>query len=381
MEQLHNIFNRKALLWIAAALVPVLLALICFFIPNTIAHATNERIISIYHDGQEQIVASDAKTVGEVLERANITLGQYDTVEPSKDTELVATDYSINVYRARPVTVVDGNQRYRVMTAHTSAKKIAEAAGIPFYDEDSFTLERIDDFVSEQGAGLILTIKRSTPVNLVLYGKAAEVRTRATTIADFIKEKNIQLGVNDGVSPSADTPIIANMNIAVYSNGMQTISEEQEVAFETERINDSDHEAGYKEIKEAGVKGKKLVTYQIELRDGQEISRKEIQSVVTVEAKKQVEIVGTKATFSGSFGDALAQLRACEAGGNYANKNNPLYRGAYQYSYSTWANYGGYYDPADAPAAVQDQAAYETYLRRGWQPWPQCGASLPDTFR
>ncbi|MGD8374465.1 MAG: ubiquitin-like domain-containing protein [Candidatus Woesebacteria bacterium] len=380
MEQLFNT-NRKIILWIAALVAPVLLALIWFFMPHTPLRASNERIITIYHDNQEQVVASDAKTVGEVLERANITLSEYDNVEPAKNTELVAANYSVNVYRARPVTVVDGNQRYRIMTAQTSAKEIAEAAGLTYYDEDTFTLERIEDFVAEQGVGLILTIHRSTPVRMILYGQAADVRTQAKTVDEFVKEKGIMLGENDGTSPSLDTPISDSMTIAVYRNGTQTINEEQDIAFDVERISDSDHEIGYKEVKESGTVGKKLVTYEVELRDGQEVSRKEIQSVVISEPKKQVEIVGTKSTFSGSFADALAQLRACEAGGNYANKNNPLYRGAYQYSYSTWANYGGYYDPADAPPEVQDQAAYETYLRRGWQPWPHCGASLPDTYR
>jgi len=103
--------------------------------------------------------------------------------------------------------------------------------------------------------------------------------------------------------------------------------------------------------------------------------------VVTEQPSKQVETVGSKPSFSGDFAAALAKLRACESGGNYANKNNASYRGAYQYSYSTWANKYGIYDPADASPAQQDQAARETYVRRGWQPWPHCGANLPDTYR
>ena len=117
------------------------------------------------------------------------------------------------------------------------------------------------------------------------------------------------------------------------------------------------------------------------MRNGQEVDRKEIQSVEIEKPSEQVEIVGAKPNFNGDFAAALAKLRACEAGGDYANKRNPSYRGAYQFGYTTWGYYGGYYDPADAPPEVQDQAARDLYVRRGWQPWPHCGSGLPDTFR
>lgn len=75
-----------------------------------------------------------------------------------------------------------------------------------------------------------------------------------------------------------------------------------------------------------------------------------------------------------------AALRACESGGDYANKNNPLYRGAYQFSYETWNGYVPNHwkgkDPADAPPHVQDAAALALYKARGRAPWPVCGAKL-----
>src|SRR5262249_41250097 len=50
---------------------------------------------------------------------------------------------------------------------------------------------------------------------------------------------------------------------------------------------------------EAGVLGKKTVTYQIELRDGKEVSRTIIQSVVTVQPQAQTEIIGAKPSGNG----------------------------------------------------------------------------------
>jgi hypothetical protein len=175
------------------------------------------------------------------------------------------------------------------------------------------------------------------------------------------------------------------MTIELWRNGKHTATQEQDIAFETEKIQDADQPVGYRQVKTAGVVGKKTVTYEIEMKNGQEVSRKEIQSVVSKAPEKQVEIVGAKManTFSGSFAEALARLRACEAGGVYSRNSGNGYYGAYQYNISTWANYQGYHIPSEAPPAVQDERAWQTYQGRGWQPWPSCKVSqgLQDIYR
>jgi uncharacterized protein YabE (DUF348 family) len=271
------------------------------------AHAENGRIVTIYHDGQQQVIATNAETVGEALDRAGVKVEQNDAVEPAQNIKLVAQSYDVNVYRARPVTVVDGAERYRIMSPYQSAKKIAEAAGLQVYDEDILAITRIDDFVAQGGAGLMLTITRSTPLHLVLYGKAVDIRTQAKTVGELLKEKGITLGAKDDISPAAATPITANMTLDVYRDGEQTASEEKEIDFTTKQVQDADQPVGYKKIDTPGVKGKKIVTYQIELKNGKEVSRKEIQSVTTVEPKQQVEIIGTKVNLpAGSHQDWMS---------------------------------------------------------------------------
>ena len=70
----------------------------------------------------------------------------------------------------------------------------------------------------------------------------------------------------------------------------------------------------------------------------------------------------------------LAKIAACESGGNPAAVSpTGQYRGKYQFSRQTWAEYGGTGDPAAAPESVQDSIAAKLLAARGTQPWPVCG--------
>jgi peptidoglycan hydrolase-like protein with peptidoglycan-binding domain len=70
----------------------------------------------------------------------------------------------------------------------------------------------------------------------------------------------------------------------------------------------------------------------------------------------------------------LARIAQCESSGNPAAVSpSGQYRGKYQFSRQTWAEYGGSGDPAAAPEAEQDRIAAALYAARGTQPWPVCG--------
>lgn len=341
--------------------------------------AKGNHLVTIHDRGVDKTIVTKASTVGSALKEAGVILDNKDIVEPTKDEKMTASQYQVNIYRARPVVVVDGNTRDKIMTPYQTAAQIAKSAGITVYDEDITTVTRSDD--ASDGAGLKLTIKRATPFIFTLYGNTFEARTQGKTVGAMLKEKGVKLGKDDRVSLATSTPITKDMSIRVWREGKQTITVTEPVAYETETIQDANQKVGYSLVKTPGVNGEQNVTYEIVIQDGKEVSRTKINSIVTKQPVPEVEVVGTMASFSGSFSQALAKLRACEAGGSYTRNSGNGYYGAYQYDKSTWGGYGGYTYASDAPASVQDQRAWETYQSRGWSPWPVCGSSLPDSYR
>lgn len=253
-----------------------------------------QHMVTIYDRGVEQTIITRAGTVREALAQAHVSVEAVDVVEPALDQELVAQHYNVNVYRARPVMVEDGSTRIRTITAAQSPSKIARAANITLYPEDDTELKRVDDVVLDGGAGLKLTIDRATPFTFVLYGKRLDARTQATTVRDMLKEKNVTLGKNDQASVPLETPVVAGMTVQVWRNGIQTVTQEEEIAPPVEQIKDQDRSRGFKEVRTPGKPGKKQVTYEINMQNGIEVSRKVIQSVTTLEPVKQVEVIGAK---------------------------------------------------------------------------------------
>ena len=258
------------------------------------AQQKDGRIVTIHDGDVEKVVITKGKTIADALKKANVTVETIDSVEPATNTELVAKNYQVNIYRARPVTIVDGESRIKVMTAHQSARQIATQAKMQLYDEDTTEMARVDDVISEGGAGLKLTVDRATPFKIKLYGKKITMRTQATTVGEMFTEKGIKLAKNDDTSVKLNRKITANMSIEVWRNGKQTMTQDEAIAFETEQVQDADREIGYKAVKTPGVKGEKAVTYEIIMKNGKEVSRKVIQSVVTKKPKKQVEVIGSK---------------------------------------------------------------------------------------
>lgn len=299
--------------------------------------ADNEQhMVTIYDRGVEQTIITRAGTVREALAQARISVDAIDIVEPSLDEKLVAQNYNVNVYRARPVVVEDGSTRIRTVTAAQSPSKIAKAADITLYPEDNTEIKRVDDVVADGGAGLKLTIDRATPFTFVLYGKQLDARTQATTVGAMLKEKNVTLGKDDQASVPLSTPVVAGMMVQVWRNGVQTFTQEEEIAPPIEQIKDQDRPIGFKEIRTAGKHGKKQVTYEINMQNGVEVSRKVIQSVTTLEPVKQVEVVGAKNNYSSSLNEWLLALRVCESGGAYDRNSGNGFYGAYQFMIGTW---------------------------------------------
>ena len=205
--------------------------------PAAVKAQPSSHIITIYDGGREQSIITKASTVQKALEEFGARLDkQHDIVEPGLDTPITNNGFKINIYRARTITIVEGARRMRVNTAAQTPTQIAQAAGIVLYREDK--------------------VRFTPPVDVALDGSSLLMRiTRATR---------------------------------------RTVTAEEEIDFPVEQTRDDSQPLGYRQVKQAGAKGLRKLTYKVEARDGAEISRQQISSEIIKQPKKQIEVIGTK---------------------------------------------------------------------------------------
>ncbi len=274
--------------------------------PSVRAQREGERLITLHDRGVSTAFMTSASTIEEALKAANVELDGHDAVEPARGEKLVAAEYQVNIYRARPVTVIDGALRKKVLTPYQSAERIVNDVNIELYPEDMTRVTRSDDIL-QSGSSLQLEITRATPFNFTLYGNQSVARTQAGTVGEMLTEQGVKLAENDRVAPAESTPLAEGMDVRVWREGKQTIAATEEVDFKIEKIQDADQPVGYKQVKTPGQKGERSVTYEVVIQDGKEVSRTEIASVTLKESKVQVEVIGTKyPPITGTCGEWMA---------------------------------------------------------------------------
>lgn len=275
---------------------------------------SDSRIVTLYVDHTKQTLPTRAKTVQDLLDRLDIKVNEGDVVEPSLDSAIVSDNFNINVYRSRPVMIVDQDKKVVVNSADQSPRIAARNAGIVVYPEDSVVPEAPENLLGEGVVGERYVIDRATPVTLILYGNVSGVRTQAETVGELLKEKNIEVSPSDTVAPAADTPLRADMKVAITREGQQIATAEEEIAPPVEYTDDPSIVRGSTVEKEPGLPGKKVVTYEIKTENGVEVSRTKLQEIVTIQPQRKLIARGTKIVISNPsenvrVGEQLAAAR------------------------------------------------------------------------
>jgi uncharacterized protein YabE (DUF348 family) len=268
-------------------------------------------IVIISHDGGQQVVPSHEKTVGMLLKKLHLTLNQGDVVEPSLTTAINQDEFRINIYRAVPVTIVDGTTKTYTFSAATTPRAIAQQAGANLNSADIVNTAPTSNFIASTSVGEQVVIDRSKPVNLNLYGTPVVVNTHAATVGDLIKQKGIKLAADDEVTPAETTLLTGGAQVFIERHGTKIESVTQQIAMPTQVIEDASLAFGTGAVRQQGAAGQEVITYQDTLQNGNVVARTAIQTVVTQQPVTEIEVEGT--SLSGIKGDmALAGIAASD---------------------------------------------------------------------
>ena len=194
---------------------------------------TGHNVFAVNLDNSNKIELKTKKgTVREILIANNIPFGADDRVEPGLDTRVNGGE-TINIYKAREITIVDGN---------------------------------------------------TTTVRKTTYKK----------VEDILKELNITLGEKDEVTPGLKSEVATVDTIKIARTGKTTETKKEVIKFETKEEKDDSKYVDEKVTKVEGKNGEKEVTYNVVRENGKEVSREVASEKVITEATAKVVVVGTK---------------------------------------------------------------------------------------
>lgn len=275
--------------------------------------AQDRRIVSVYVDGEQQTVSTRAKTVGGLLERLDVQILDEDIIEPDPDSIIFEDNTTVNIYRARPVEVVDGERTYTVFSAHRSARLVAHTAGLDLFPEDEADFSRSSEGLLESSAPEQVVVTRSVPVQFIAYGVPTLVRTTASSVEELLIEQGIDTETEATVEPGLDKPIKGNLLVSINQPGVVTDVAVEAIPYETETRDSNSLVVGETQLEREGREGRRTVIYEItQNEEGEETDRQILQAVVTKKPVNEVILRGTKpATLSSSVsvsGDKAALM-------------------------------------------------------------------------
>ena len=194
---------------------------------------TGHNVFAVNLDNSNKIELKTKKgTVREILIANDIPFGADDRVEPGLDTRVNGGE-TISIYKAREITIVDGN---------------------------------------------------TTTVRKTTYKK----------VEDILKELNITLGEKDEVTPGLKSEVATVDTIKIARTGKTTETKKEVIKFETKEEKDDSKFVDEKVTKVEGKNGEKEVTYNVVREKGKEVSREVASEKVITEATAKVVVVGTK---------------------------------------------------------------------------------------
>lgn len=276
------LIGKKLLLSIMALVVMIVALLFAI-------HETTKATVTIVIGGEEQVIATHAKTVGEMMSEHDWTVNDHDKVVPALDSK-ISGNMIVNWTKAKKVIVKNNDTESEIWTTATEVSELLTELNITVGEHDLIK----PSLQSEIKPEMNVTYETAFLVRLNSDGEQHEVWTTSTTVADFLEKESISLGELDRVEPAQDERIANETEVSVIRVEKVTDVVEEEVAFATVTRQDKSLERGKEEVLEQGSKGLVKKHYEVVLENGKEVSRNLVKTDTVKESSDRIVAVGTR---------------------------------------------------------------------------------------
>lgn len=349
-------------------------------VAGAVGVTTADKTVNLVVDGNSSSVHAFGGTVGDVLAKEGVTLGDHDLVSPSASSPVI-DGQTVVVRYGRPLTVaMDGTTKTYWTTATTVGSALQQLSlrgteGAQLSASRSQVLGR---------QGLTVTVTEPARVTLVVDRSRTTSDTTGATVRDVLAQKGVTLGASDIVKPGLDKTVANGMSIVVQRVSTKQVTKTVSVAYPTTKIKSSTMYTDQSKTKTPGKNGSARVVVTQTIVDGKVKGEKVVSKTVLTQPVAAVVLVGTKSRPTPSAGNTSGgglnlanaamwdRIAACESGGNWHINTGNGYYGGLQFLTSTWLAYGGGQFAGRADLASREQqitVANRYYAAAGLSGW------------
>ncbi len=242
--------------------------------------------IKVILNGIEYEVTTHRTTTSDILIQSGLEFDKNSNID---DSELESRGV-ININTICNVTVVDGKKEYKIKAFGTVEDAIAQA-GLEMSPYDTVSGCELTDYVSEN---LVITINRAFSVLISVDGDIATVHMTKGTVADALDAAVITADDDDIISRPLDEVLTGNCSLKITRVEYVERKDTQVIKFTEKTEKTSTLNKGQSKIKQKGVNGEKVLTYEDKYIDGELAESTLVETVVTKEPVEQIKLVGTK---------------------------------------------------------------------------------------
>lgn len=215
--------KKKNILIISGGLIVLIALILIFSLP---------RAITVQLNGGEQILQTRAWTVETALTKAGLTIKPQDFIQPGRKQSLLGVD-TIIINQARPVYFKElpGGTVTLIHHASRDPETLFASAGLTITDRDRIWVEGLPlDMKNElpYAAEFNFTIKHAVSITIEKDGQTTTIQSSADTLAEAIKEINLELHPADRVSPDLSTKLDEDLLVFIQPAKKVTIQTRDE---------------------------------------------------------------------------------------------------------------------------------------------------------
>lgn len=237
-----------------------------------------------------RLVAKPGQKVRDLLEEAEIPVGDKDVVTPAFDEKVTDNQAEIRIERHADVVVETEQGEIPVGLTGGKVQDALDKAGVVLLKND-YVNHNTAAYLTE---GMRISVVHRMAVTLVADGKTEDCLTQAHTVQELLNEQKLTLGKLDRISPKVSAELSDGAKVVVKRVEIREVTEEEPIGFETKVTYSGSMPVGTRQLLREGVNGEKRVTYQVTYVDGKEESRKAIREEILKEAVAAQIVEGSK---------------------------------------------------------------------------------------